>query len=63
MEAIKTNAYATSKFKDVHFGEGRDLNTKYYPNLFHLPNEEYRGQVEESSLFNLDTLKMVFATF
>lgn len=63
MDAIKDNAYATSKFKDVNFGVGWEINTKYYSHLFHLPEEKYRGQVNESSLFNLDTLKQVFATF
>ena len=41
MPAIKDNAYATSKFKDVNFGEAKNVDTKYYSHLFHLPEEEY----------------------
>jgi hypothetical protein len=63
MEKIASSEAATKEFKDINFGNPRDPKTKFYSHLFFLPEADFRGEVPKSSLFNLETLQTMFATF
>jgi len=49
-------------FKDVNFGNPKD-SSKFYSHLFYLPEDDYWGETPKSSIFHLETLKLVFDRF
>ena len=65
MSKLKKSEQDCSKHEKIfkHVGFGKPEGNKFYSHIFYLPEKDFVGDVPESSLFNLDTLKMTYAMF
>jgi len=52
----------TIHFEQITFGNPSDPTGEFYSHLFFLPASDFRGEVPKSSLFNLETLQVMYST-
>ncbi len=62
LKSIEANKKMYDRFVNINFGQPKK-DSSFHTQLFYLPDPDFRGSLPESSLFNLDTMKLMFSTF